>query len=78
MGKPQNTVGTSTFEKIKKDIFGHSLYINSDYYTEMDKDNIPTGKKISVNNIANKDGIQTMLISDPPSNQNNTQKPSKN
>ena len=37
-------------EKIKKDIFGHSLYINSDYYTEMDKDNIPTGKKISVNN----------------------------
>ena len=37
-------------EKIKKDIFGHSLHINSDYYTEMDKDNIPTGKKISVNN----------------------------
>ena len=37
-------------EKIKKNIFGHSLYINSDYYTEMDNDNIPTGKKVSVNN----------------------------
>jgi aldose 1-epimerase len=37
-------------EKIKKDIFGHGLHINSDYYTQMDKDNIPTGKKVSVNN----------------------------
>ena len=35
-------------EKIKKDIFGHHLYINADYYTEMDKDNIPTGKKVKV------------------------------
>jgi len=37
-------------DKIKKNIFGHNLFINSDYFLENDKDNIPTGKKVSVKN----------------------------
>tara|TARA_B100000902_G_scaffold332952_1_gene331203 strand:- start:345 stop:1295 length:951 start_codon:yes stop_codon:yes gene_type:complete len=37
-------------DKIKKNIFGHNLFINSDYFLENDKDNIPTGKRVSVKN----------------------------
>tara|TARA_B100001109_G_C18818149_1_gene453106 strand:- start:267 stop:1217 length:951 start_codon:yes stop_codon:yes gene_type:complete len=37
-------------DKIKKNIFGHKLFINSDFFLENDKDNIPTGKKVSVKN----------------------------
>ena len=37
-------------DKIKKNIFRHNLLINSDYFLENDKENIPTGKKMSVKN----------------------------
>tara|TARA_Y100000996_G_C22491761_1_gene630516 strand:+ start:13 stop:963 length:951 start_codon:yes stop_codon:yes gene_type:complete len=35
-------------EKNKKDIFDHYLMLNSDYYLENNKSNIPTGKKVNV------------------------------
>tara|TARA_B100000965_G_scaffold206951_1_gene172926 strand:- start:405 stop:1355 length:951 start_codon:yes stop_codon:yes gene_type:complete len=35
-------------DKIKKNVFGHDLCINSDYYLENDKKSIPTGKKVNV------------------------------
>ena len=35
-------------EKNKKTIFDHYLMLNSDYYLENNKNNIPTGKLINV------------------------------